>query len=120
MIAPIAPRGRPVDRTIRVLKTIGPSFPAPAQSQAEAAVSKGRDLCRIRVKGLAVPVERGGWDFLSEPILRGLSAAPSVAGALLSASAVFVFLLRQPLRVLVTGAVCILIVAAGYRRGGAP
>jgi hypothetical protein len=60
-------------------------------------------LGRVRVKGLALPVEHGGWGFLFEPILMGLAVAPSLAGVLISASAVLVFLLRQPLRVLVTG-----------------
>jgi len=61
-------------------------------------------VSRIRVKTIALPAEHGGWSFLFEPILLGLLAAPSLAGTLLSASAVCVFLVRQPLRVWVTGA----------------
>ncbi len=52
----------------------------------------------IRWRSVALPVEHGGWGFISEPILLGLLLAPSWGGLALSVTALAVFLLRQPLK----------------------
>jgi hypothetical protein len=52
----------------------------------------------VALRPLALPAEHGGWGFLAEPILLGLFVAPSWAGALVAAAAVFGFLARHPLK----------------------
>ena len=49
---------------------------------------------------VALPTEHGGWGFISEPILLGLLLAPGWGGLALSAAAFAVFLLRQPLKII--------------------
>lgn len=51
---------------------------------------------RVRLRPIALPVEHGGWSLLLEPIALGLLLAPSRSGALLSFSAVALFLARHP------------------------
>jgi hypothetical protein len=53
----------------------------------------------VRWRSVALPIERGGWGFISEPILVGLLLAPSWGGLALSCAAFAVFLLRQPLKI---------------------
>ena len=53
----------------------------------------------MRYRGLALPPEHGGWGLLFEPILVGLIAAPSIAGALIAAAAIAAFLARQPTKI---------------------
>ena len=57
---------------------------------------------RVRIKGMALPTEHGGWGFVLEPVLLSLLSAPSVGGASLSFAAVSFFLVRQPLRILLS------------------
>jgi uncharacterized membrane protein len=52
---------------------------------------------RVRLRPLLLPAEHGGWSFLLEPVLIGLVAAPSPAGALLVCAALGAFLARHPL-----------------------
>ncbi len=54
---------------------------------------------RPQWRGVALPVEHGGWSFLVEPILLGLLIAPSFTGLFLSIAACAVFLIHQPLKV---------------------
>src|SRR5512132_874137 len=75
------------------LETRSPSAPSPAP--------------RVPWRRVVMPTEHGGWAFLGEPVLLGLLAAPSVAGALWALAAIAAFLTRQPLRL-----------AAGDRRRG--
>ena len=63
----------------------------------------------MRLRVLALPPEHGCWGLLLEPIVIGLVAAPSRAGALIALAATGVFLSRQPLKVLLND------VAAGRR-----
>jgi hypothetical protein len=51
------------------------------------------------LRAVALPVEHGGWGLLAEPLLLGLLAAPSVAGAALGVAALFGFLWRHPMRI---------------------
>jgi hypothetical protein len=51
---------------------------------------------------VALPPEHGGWGLLFEPIIIGLVAAPSAAGALIALAAIGVFLSRQPLKIVLT------------------
>lgn len=53
------------------------------------------------IRSVALPAEHGGWGFLIEPILLGLFTAFSLGGLLLSISAVGVFLLHQPLKIVI-------------------
>ena len=55
----------------------------------------------VKVRSVALPSEHGGWGFLLEPILLGLLVAASVNGALLSLSALGLFLIHQPLKLAV-------------------
>jgi len=52
----------------------------------------------VSLRPLAIPNEHGGWGFLFEPIVLGLLAAPSAAGALVALAAVAAFLARHPLK----------------------
>jgi hypothetical protein len=53
----------------------------------------------VKVRSLVLPTEHGGWGFLFEPILLGLLVAFSWAGVALSAAAICVFLVQQPLKI---------------------
>lgn len=55
-------------------------------------------VANVRLKSVALPAEHGGWGFILEPILLGLMAAPSAAGGWIGLAALGVFLLHQPLR----------------------
>lgn len=55
----------------------------------------------VSIKSIAVPAEHGGWGFLSEPLLFGLLIAPSLTGVGLVLMMVAVFLLHQPLKIVV-------------------
>ena len=61
-----------------------------------AASQSLRSNKHIRLRPIALPVEHGGWSLLLEPIALGLLLAPSRSGALLSVSAVALFLARHP------------------------
>jgi hypothetical protein len=50
-------------------------------------------------RSVVLPTEHGGWGFLFEPILLGLLVAFSWAGVALSAAAICVFLMQQPLKI---------------------
>lgn len=54
---------------------------------------------RTLLKSVALPTEHGGWGFLFEPIVLGLFVAGSLSGGLLAVAALGVFLLHQPLKV---------------------
>jgi hypothetical protein len=56
----------------------------------------------LRYRSVALPPEHGGWGLLFEPIIIGLIAAPSVAGASIALAAIAVFLARQPLKIVLT------------------
>ncbi|MCS6870848.1 MAG: YwiC-like family protein [Anaerolineae bacterium] len=60
----------------------------------EAAI-KGRNSWR----SVVLPTEHGGWGFLFEPILLGLLVSFSWSGVALSIAATNVFLLQQPLKI---------------------
>lgn len=55
----------------------------------------------VSIKSVAVPAEHGGWGFLSEPLLLGLLIAPSLPGIGLVLMMAAVFLLHQPLKIVV-------------------
>ncbi len=48
-----------------------------------------------------MPAEHGGWGFLSEPILLGLILAPTLAGLGIGAAAAALFLVHQPLKIVI-------------------
>lgn len=54
-----------------------------------------------RYRSVALPAEHGGWGFLLEPMVAGLLVLPSWAGFWLSLAALSVFLIHQPLRIVV-------------------
>ena len=54
---------------------------------------------RSPFRAVAVPAEHGGWGLTLEPVVLGLAAAPSPAGAALGIAAVAAFLFRTPLKV---------------------
>ena len=53
------------------------------------------------LRSIALPTEHGGWGFTLEPLILGLLAAPSIAGAALATAAVALFLARRPWRLFV-------------------
>lgn len=53
----------------------------------------------VRLRGIALPVEHGGWGFWLEPMLLGLLVAFSPAGVCLGIASLGAFLLRQPLKI---------------------
>ncbi|MFT3745124.1 MAG: YwiC-like family protein [Pyrinomonadaceae bacterium] len=60
---------------------------------------------KIRAKAVALPVEHGSWGFLMEPLVAGLAIAPSVAAIWITIMVVGAFLLRQPLKVILSGGI---------------
>lgn len=62
---------------------------------------------RVRLRSVALPVEHGGWALVGAPLALGFWVAPSVAGGWLTLFALVLFLVRQPLQLLV----------ADWRRG---
>lgn len=54
---------------------------------------------QVRLKGVALPAEHGGWGFILEPVLLGLLVAPTLAGVCLGTAAFGVFLTRQPFKI---------------------
>lgn len=60
-----------------------------------------RTKSTLSLRGIAVPAEHGGWGFLIEPLLLGLILAPSLAGIGIAIAAVAVFLLHQPIKIVV-------------------
>ena len=57
---------------------------------------------KVRVKAVALPVEHGSWGFLFEPLVAGIAVAPSVASPWIAVMVIGVFLMRQPLKVILT------------------
>ncbi len=57
-----------------------------------------REPGQVRVRSVALPAEHGGWGFISEPIVLGLLAAPTLAGVFLGVAGFAAFLTRQPLK----------------------
>jgi len=53
------------------------------------------------MRSVALPAEHGGWGFLIEPIILGLLVAFSGAGILLALSAFGIFLIHQPLKIVI-------------------
>ena len=66
------------------------------------SISKDAAARRGAAKSVALPAEKGSWSLVSEPILLGLLAAPSWAGAALAAGAFAVFLGNRPLKVILS------------------
>lgn len=62
-----------------------------------AAQVKGGGLNR-QVRLVAIPAEHGGWGFVLEPALLGMFVAPSYSGLWLAATALAMFLVRQPMK----------------------
>jgi hypothetical protein len=55
----------------------------------------------IQVRRIALPTEHGGWGFLLEPLVAGLSIAFSIGGVWIAVMIIGAFLLRQPLKMLI-------------------
>ena len=64
------------------------------------SLTRGRPMW----KTVALPSEHGGWGLTLEPVLLGLVVASSVAGAALSLAALFAFLIRTPLKLVLIDA----------------
>ncbi len=58
-----------------------------------------RELTRVNVRSVALPVEHGGWSFLAEPLVLGLLVAPSAAGFAIAIATSAGFLVRHPGRI---------------------
>ncbi len=71
----------------------------PPPESAQTTTPAGTPTGGIPIKGVALPAEHGGWGFLIEPLLLGLLAVPTPAGAALALAVCGVFLLHQPLKV---------------------
>jgi hypothetical protein len=69
-----------------------------AASNSSAIAARGSAVPRPSLRPLVLPTEHGGWGFLFEPLLLGIAVAPSFAGFLIAAAALFGFLTRQPLK----------------------
>jgi hypothetical protein len=55
----------------------------------------------VRVRGIALPVEHGGWGLSLEPVLLGLLVAPSLAGLFMAVATLAAFLARHPLKLVI-------------------
>ncbi|MCL5994655.1 MAG: YwiC-like family protein [Chloroflexi bacterium] len=62
-------------------------------------MTKDLSPSRAALKSVAIPSEHGGWMFLLEPILLGLSVGPSFSGMMLAFAALGAFLTRHPLKI---------------------
>lgn len=60
---------------------------------------------KIRAKAVALPVEHGSWGFLFEPLVAGVCLAPSLAAPWISLVVIGAFLMRQPLKVILSGGI---------------
>lgn len=54
---------------------------------------------KVRVRGIALPVEHGSWGFLFEPLAAALFIAPSFGGLCAALIYIGAFLMRQPLKI---------------------
>lgn len=57
---------------------------------------------KTRLRGIALPTEHGSWGILLEPIVASLAVAFSAAGIFIALTVIGAFLLRQPVKILVT------------------
>lgn len=55
----------------------------------------------VSIRSVAIPAEHGGWGFLCEPLILGLLMAPSLPGIGLVLMMAAVFLVHQPLKMVV-------------------
>jgi hypothetical protein len=53
----------------------------------------------VSIRRIALPLEHGGWSLAGEPVVLGLIAAPSAAGAFAGVAAIMAFLARQPVKI---------------------
>jgi hypothetical protein len=67
-----------------------PSFPVPSL------------YAPVSLRTIALPVEHGGWGMLGEPLMMGLVLAPTRAGLGLTIAALGAFLLRHPLKLVLS------------------
>ncbi len=56
----------------------------------------------VRVRGMALPNEHGAWGFLFEPIVAAVAIAPSFAAVWIILLVIGAFLIRQPLKILLS------------------
>jgi hypothetical protein len=70
------------------------------QTQANPPAEKRRAVepRAVRLRGVALPVEHGGWGLTLEPIALGLLIAPSAPGFFLAVATLGGFLARHPLK----------------------
>lgn len=54
---------------------------------------------KVRLRGVALPVEHGSWGFLFEPLVAAVVVAPSFAAVWITLMVVGIFLTRQPLKI---------------------
>lgn len=64
-----------------------------------SSIATAHPKTTVSVRSVAMPAEHGGWGFLTEPLLLGLLVAPSLAGGGIAFAAVALFLLHQPLKI---------------------
>ncbi|HVT43371.1 MAG TPA: YwiC-like family protein [Thermoanaerobaculia bacterium] len=81
-----------------------PSFPSTPTPELRLAPEgrrrpSGDDRLRVSLRGIAVPVEHGGWGIVFEPVVLGLLVAPSIAAIFIAIAAAGTFLARQPAKI---------------------
>ncbi len=64
-------------------------------------MGRGMTAESVRLASVAVPAEHGGWSLTLEPVLLGLLVAPGLPGLLIGVAALFAFLTRTPVKILV-------------------
>lgn len=65
----------------------------------DAGNSIVKNYPKVRLRGIALPVEHGAWGFLFEPMLAAVAVAASFSSVWISLTVIGAFLMRQPLKI---------------------
>lgn len=72
------------------------------KNEMSREILNGSAKRNLRIRGIALPVEHGAWGFLFEPLIAATAIAPSFNAIWISLLLIGAFLLRQPLKILLT------------------